>query len=152
LRFLIDHGVDMKTPNSDGWSAFHAAVMKGKLSIARDILDTGFDVNYAGHQSRTALHQAVASNRQESVKFLLSHHAKKDVRDEDSQLPVHIAIDYGSLDALQALPLSSKDFNSKDFNGRSLVCFAAESGDDELLRILLEKENKLKKPHKSSLH
>ena len=152
LKFLIDYGLDMKTPNSDGWSAFHAAVMKGKLSIARDILDTGFDVNYADYQSRTALHQAVASNRPESVKFLLSHHAKKHVRDEDSQLPVHIAIDYGSFGALEALQLSPEDFNSKDFGGQSLVSFAAESGDDELLRILLKKERKLKKPQNSSLH
>ena len=152
LKFLIDQGIDMKTPNSDGWSAFHAAVMIGQLSIAGDILNTGFDINYAGHQSRTALHQAIASNQPESVEFLVSHHPKMNIRDEDLQLPIHIAIDRGSTDALQDLPLSAEDFNSNDFGGQSLVSFAAGSGDNKLLRILLEKEGKLEEPRKSSLH
>ncbi|MBE3042648.1 ankyrin repeat domain-containing protein [Candidatus Bathyarchaeota archaeon] len=151
LSFLIHREVDLKTPSSDGWSALHSAAMTGNMSIARAILDTGFDVNYSGHASRTALHQAVAADQPSAVAFLLSNGADPSVRDENAQLPVHIAIDYGAMAALRALPLTIGDFAVPEFDGKTLVGLASESGDSALLTTLLAIERTLYPGHQGSL-
>ncbi|KAF2194332.1 ankyrin, partial [Zopfia rhizophila CBS 207.26] len=143
LRTLMDMKVDMKIPNSDGWSPIHAAAMKGKLGIIGALLDSGIDVNYAGYRGRTPLHQALAANRPESVSFLISKGAKTNILDDDSIRPVHLAVDFGATEALKALPLTIEDFEAKALNGQNKLGFtplllACEEGRVDVLKLLIE--------------
>ncbi len=58
LRFLIDRGSDINSPNEEGFIPLHLASRYGHVEAARLLLDRGSDVNAREANHWTPLHYA----------------------------------------------------------------------------------------------
>jgi len=45
VKFLLDHGADIKESNEDGWTALHGAALAGHQTIAQYLVDHDADLN-----------------------------------------------------------------------------------------------------------
>ncbi|KAJ3498956.1 hypothetical protein NLG97_g718 [Lecanicillium saksenae] len=152
VHLLVNNGVDLATPSTEGWSALHTASMAGKIGMMQLILNKGVGINYQGHKSRTALHQAIAANQPTSTSFLLEKGADTSLLDEDLQNYINIALDYSAIDALPALKLQPNQFTEKNYGGKTLVALAADSENTGMLRALLTIEGNFGTDYTTSFH
>lgn len=150
LHLLINNGVDLKTPNLDGWGALHAATMAGKLDMMKLILSKGVGVNYQGHKSRTALHQAIAADQAAAYTFLMQNGADNSILDEDSQGCIRLALDYSATEVLAVLNLQPYHFTGNSYDGKTLVALAAESDNGSIISCLLKIEAGFSAEHTTS--
>ena len=82
VRLLLDHGAD---PNAQAYSGgqfslttpLHRAIEFGKIETARLLLERGASVEVKDWAGRTPLDVASGEQREEIIKFLSEHRAKR---------------------------------------------------------------------------
>ncbi|XP_050305932.1 protein fem-1 homolog C isoform X2 [Anthonomus grandis grandis] len=73
VRYLVQHGAEINTPNFNGGTCLINSVQSVKL--CHFLLENGADVNAKDIQNKTALHYAIQEHRLESTKLLLEYGA-----------------------------------------------------------------------------
>ena len=68
----------------------HLASRKGYVSIAKELVTMGSDINVLDSNSMTPLHNACLSENVPMMKMLLENGAKVDVADENQLTPLHV--------------------------------------------------------------
>jgi ankyrin repeat protein len=101
MKALLDHGADPKRSLANGTNTM-AVALSGRVARAltpetpmfqavRLLLDRGVDVNTAGANGATLLHQSV--DRGEAfVRMLIEHGARLDLKDASGRTPLDIAL------------------------------------------------------------
>jgi ankyrin repeat protein len=104
VRLLLKHGADLmvRSRNSNGNTALHAALAGRSLETARLLLVAGADVNAADAAAWTPLHLAVDSGSVELVILILDERPFVDPENGDGLTPLALARKKG-LDAIAAL-------------------------------------------------
>ncbi len=107
-RFHLD--INMK--NLDGLTALHVAIKEKRPAIAAELVRAGADLDRASYDKQTALHFASGGCREdlEIVKCLLEAGASVDVRDKNSNTPLHLSM-LPNPDAASLLLLYGCDIN-----------------------------------------
>lgn len=78
-KVLQQAGYNLTTPQKDGNTLYHLAIMKSDLSLLKKIEPLQVDVNAKNKEGLTALHKAAMLSKDDSIlKYLLSIGAKKD--------------------------------------------------------------------------
>jgi ankyrin repeat protein len=75
VKLLLNNGVAVNVPD-DGRPPLHAAVYKGRLNIAKELLAHGADGNATNSQSQTPLGTAIEEKNSAAIKFLKARNAK----------------------------------------------------------------------------
>lgn len=81
LKILQQTGLNFTTPQKDGNTIYHLAVVKNDLSLLKIIQPLGADVNAKNKEGVTPLHKAAMMSKDDSIlQYLVSIGAKKDVK------------------------------------------------------------------------
>jgi TonB family protein len=109
--FLKKEKTDVNVKNSDGENALMLASYNGKSDIAEMLLDHGANINSQTKQGETVLMFAIFGKHPETAQMLINRGAD----------------------------LQKKTFRTQVYDGSNALIMAAESGQAEIVRLLLEK-------------
>lgn len=139
---LIRAGADLSAVDNQGATPFLAACSSSPEMVA-ELLARGVDPLIRNRQGQTALHLACQSNQAEVAKLVIGRFQDVDLRDNQSQTPLLLAI-YRNNSQLAELLLKqgadpNNDVSSQEQNQPDpAICYAAKTGNQELLKILIE--------------
>jgi ankyrin repeat protein len=129
-------------PPDDELTVFEAAAF-GRLNALRRILDDDpADVNAFSGDGFTALHLAVFGGREEAARLLLERGANPNVVSTNEAVrvaPLGTAAFVRSVPLARVLLDSGADVNGRGEGGFTALHSAAQNGDEELARLLLER-------------
>lgn len=137
---LIAMGADVNLVNNKGLSCLHFIQ---NYKITGILLYAGVYINPQESNGLTPLHLAAAhKNHQKDecckVTLLLYHGANPHIPDHQGKKPLHVAVQYNNLRAVQALLRKQVDSNAADMNGWTPLHYAAKyNSSDEITRNLL---------------
>lgn len=109
---------------------------EGNVSIVKELIENGADVNASNKDGITALHAAVRANNIDCVDILLENGAYVDPLDADGSTPIHYVAEIGSVEILESLieiaieKLENSDDSDKP--AKNLVCLQNFSGNTAL--------------------
>ena len=133
--------------NHAGITALHAACRRGNVVMVNILLRiTGIDINQTDNHGNTPLHSACAGGSVDVVTALLNSNAK--ILEENNTLgmhPFHVAVVNQSLDVVKMLEADRKVakikeelLHAKENDGNTMFLLAVKSGDDEMVKFLLD--------------
>lgn len=98
IKLLQDKGLNLSTPQKDGNTLYHLAVIKNDLALLKKIADLNIDVNAKNKDGLTALHKAAMISKDDTIlKYLLSIGAKKEIVTDFDESPYALAKENESL-------------------------------------------------------
>ena len=88
VRGILAAGVDVDARSASGETALHFAMFPKNLTVARLLLDYGFDPNaIAARNGYTPLHNAVAFDNADAARLLLQYRANRNIRSLNGLTP-----------------------------------------------------------------
>ncbi|KAM0799116.1 ankyrin repeat-containing domain protein [Usnea florida] len=144
-QMLLDHGASVESKDNRGVRPVHKAIICGQANILRRLLDNGVDVKTPVNDGRTAFSLAAAeAGRALSLSILLESITVNDIKEGrwgdllveasycnasfvDSAAVVQAILDKGADVSLR----------SKDYNQRTALHCAAETGQRRVVEVLL---------------
>lgn len=80
IKLLQDKGLNLATPQKDGNTLYHLAIIKNDLNLLKKIADLNIDINAKNKDGLTVLHKAAMISKDDTIlKYLLSIGAKKEI-------------------------------------------------------------------------
>lgn len=80
IKLLQDKGLNLATPQKDGNTLYHFAVIKNDLALLKKIAALNIDINAKNKDGLTALHKAAMISKDDAIlKYLISMGAKKEI-------------------------------------------------------------------------
>lgn len=98
IKLLQDKGLNLASPQKDGNTLYHFAVVKNDLTLLKKIADLNIDVNIKNKDGLTALHKAAMISKDDTIlKYLVSIGAKKDINTDFDESTYALAKENESL-------------------------------------------------------
>jgi ankyrin repeat protein len=139
FKALIEKGANWKAPSEDGDSWLSVAISNGCKEIANYLIDIGADINAKGQFGSTPLFKAVEDGETEMALLLLERGASfKEDPDGFQNTPNKVA-EKGNAIVLQKMIDLGLDVHAEDSYEGTLLCIAAQHGQLEVFRLLLNK-------------
>lgn len=92
LTVLKDKGINFATPQKDGNTVLHIAVIKNNINLLKKLEGLNVDINAKNKEGLTALHKAAMVAKDDSVlQYLLALGAKKDIKTEFDETAYDLA-------------------------------------------------------------
>lgn len=113
-------------------------IQAGDLERARELIDSGADVDAAQGDGTTPLHWAVYRLDAGLVDALLARGAKADVVNLYGSTPLAEAVKAGRADLVAKLLAAGADVESPNQDGQTALMLAARSGATDAARVLIE--------------
>ena len=145
---LLSYGVNVDQTYVDNDSPLKTASAKGDLELVKEFIKRGADVNFRGEGNIDALHSAVMSTNENSLKImkeLLDAGAEVDV-EYGWEEPVPILLDTIGVDEskcdlekFKMLAEYGADINYVDSYGYPLIRYAVQSGCLDIVKYLVSK-------------
>ena len=137
---------EVNKTNHAGITALHAACRRGNDSMVNTLLNISFTkVNQPDKQYNTPLHSACASGCVDVITALLNAGAKIFDRNKLGMHPFHVAVANQSMDVVKMIEADRrvaefKDelLHAKDNDGNTMFLLAVKSGDDKMVKFLLD--------------
>ncbi|MFV5700094.1 ankyrin repeat domain-containing protein [Flavobacterium sp. ZT3R17] len=83
IKLLQDKGLNLATPQKDGSTLYHLAIIKNDLALLKKIADLNIDINAKNKDGLTALHKAAMISKDDTIlKYLVSIGANKEITTE----------------------------------------------------------------------
>jgi ankyrin repeat protein len=97
-KLLQDKGVNLATPQKDGNTLYHLAVIKNDLALLKKIDNLNIDINTKNKDGLTALHKAAMISKNDTLlKYLISKGAKTDIKTDFDESAYALAKENESL-------------------------------------------------------
>ncbi|CAH3168725.1 unnamed protein product [Pocillopora meandrina] len=140
VNLLLSKRADPHLRNFMGRNLLHAAAEGGNSSIVMRVLSCDIDINSKDDESSvTPLTVAVKHNHVEVVKYLLQKGADISLTTESKKRnALHIASQYGSVEAMEMLLSYDLRPDSRDGEGNTPLACAAACGQIEAVNCLLK--------------
>jgi ankyrin repeat protein len=146
VQSLIDRGADPNTECDDWndnyqvvkWTPLHVALRKGRMEIARVLLEHGADVNYQDKFGKSSLHLASRHRSNDLARLLLDHGANLNALDTWGETALHSASSYGKVEVVTLLLEYGANVDARSNPGRAPLHCAADAGHLEVVQVLLD--------------
>lgn len=136
VRTLLDRGASVQVQEMYGRNAYHFAAESGNIEMITLIREAGGNAMARDKNGRTPL-TLVLANSDESIRAVLG--SDTDLSDSDGNTPIHIAVmQKAAPEKLRLLISMGYPINRRNSDGLTALAEAANSGQAELLRVLLE--------------
>lgn len=139
-ELLLSHGADVNARSTkDGMTPFLRAVRSSKISLARQLLSMGADLQATDSTGLTALHLAASGGDVSMAEFLLTRGAEVNPQWE-GETPLHWASYDGRYEIVRCLLAHGADPNLTDGQGMTPLAWAAkvDHGNVRVLEALLD--------------
>ena len=88
IKVLQDKGLNLATPQKDGNTLYHLAIIKNDMVLLKKIADLHLDINAKNKDGLTALHKAAMISKDDVIlKYLVSIGAKKEITTDFAESP-----------------------------------------------------------------
>jgi ankyrin len=114
------------------------AAARADVTVVRQLLASGADVNAADDEGTTPLHWAVWADDEATVQELLTARASATVVNAFHVTPLSIAADHGNPAIVRHLLAAGAKADDVDTSGQTLLTAAVRSGNVETVRLLIE--------------
>ncbi len=140
VRTLLAQKVDVNTPEGDGATALHWAVVRDDVEVVESLLRAGADVDAANDYGVTPLTLACTNRNAAVVEQLLGAGADPNATTEMGETALMSCAGTGSAAALEALfEHGASNVNaSEKSHGQTALMWAAAQENPEAVRVLLE--------------
>ena len=126
--------------SDNGISALITAAKLGEISLARELLESGADINHRDKEGYSPLHMAAYKGHSHFIDFLLENHAVIDILDQHCRTPLMLACWRGHMDIVQKLITRGCDLNQQTRHDEiSALTYALEQGQLAIARLLINK-------------
>lgn len=141
LKYFTKKGVDVNQVDAEGNTPLMLASYRNNLAVVEFFASETKDINAANKKGQTALNNALAGNTTEVVNYLLSEGAEVNEYSGKAMMESYKSGEEKELQAKVAA-LYSEDFNPSGVqeNGNTLLHYAAEQNDLELMKMTLNWE------------
>ena len=143
-RLFLQEGADVNAVSEGEAPALFKAAELGKHKIVKLLLEYGANTEARGRSHHTALFPAAQKNHCDALKLLLEAGANVNARDgNDQNILLLLASEKSekhvkwSADVIRILLDSSIDLEVRDKDGRTALLWAAATGKELLVRLLL---------------
>ncbi|XP_067661816.1 serine/threonine-protein phosphatase 6 regulatory ankyrin repeat subunit B-like [Haliotis asinina] len=139
VELLVKNEIDLSLTDEDGHTILHLVSYKGCVDVLKYLLSlNSLDINNRGWNKMTPVMLAADHGHKEVIELLLNHRADLSISDKAGNNILHIACDSGHIDVVQyLLSLKLLGINSRGWNKRTPVMFAAEEGHKEVIELLI---------------
>lgn len=144
IRGMKDEDIDIDVREGTyGQTPLIYACRAGHVGVARELLSRGADVNSISGKGRSALYEAVESDKEEVVELLLlQDNLKVNAINakESNRTALTLAADLRHVNILdRLLGHPAIDANHQEIGGHTALSLASAKGHEEIVRSLLEK-------------
>ncbi|XP_042873333.1 ankyrin repeat and death domain-containing protein 1A-like [Penaeus japonicus] len=151
VKILIGNGADVNTRNYEGMTPLHLASWGGHSEVITVLLEHGADGNAKTAEGMTAMHLASMGGHVSSMETLAT---KCDFgsTNRDGKSALHLAAEYGNMDAVRWLTLQGHDVSQRDASGRTPFQYAKEEGQKKVAEFLANREGDTQNRRCAELH
>ena len=144
VELLLKSGADVCDKTSIKKTALHFAAESGHLSVVELLLKSGADVSEEDINLKRALHFAVQSSHLPMVELQPKNSADVQARDQRGPTALLEAVQYEAEPVdresmARILLCSGADVEARDESGRTALIYAAESGLELVVQLLLDR-------------
>eukprot|EP01088_Endostelium_zonatum_P003296 TRINITY_DN14505_c0_g1_i1.p1 TRINITY_DN14505_c0_g1~~TRINITY_DN14505_c0_g1_i1.p1 ORF type:complete len:1444 (-),score=545.59 TRINITY_DN14505_c0_g1_i1:103-4434(-) len=144
VKLLLDAKANIDHTDADGSTCLHYASFGGNLEVVKLLLKTKIKLDARDQDGATALQHASYNGNLDLVKLLIDKGASAKQKDYGGNSPLHTAAYNNKLDVVKFfLALPDVDVDSKDREGATPLHKAAFMGDEEILKLLIDKGAKV---------
>ncbi len=129
VKKLVKRGADLQAKDKDGWTVLHYAAEKGHLDTVKWLVEKGAKLQAKDNHGETALDW---TSNNEVKKWLREHVA---INNDNMFKAAHDQ----NWTLVKKLVEKGADLQAKDNSGRTVLHFAAMSGDLDTVKWLVEK-------------
>ncbi|ETW00044.1 hypothetical protein, variant 3 [Aphanomyces invadans] len=137
---LIQH---IHFQNKKGESALHVAISEGELSMVEFLCNQGANVNLQDKKGgNTTIMLTLAQQPRHFLailEVLLKHQPDLTLKDTTGQTALHLAVQYGSTNAVELLLASKTNQDIRDSKGMTPLLVAAGKGGVHIVELLVSK-------------
>ncbi len=138
INWLLAHQADKNIPDKEGRLPFHYAAKNGFTGI-KALAPENIDIQ--DNEGRTALSWA-ACKEPVVLRYLLELGANLNLTDKKGNLPIHYAAQAKEEGSFNDLYWRYNDINVKGEDERTALSFAAEAGNTQRVKSILQKTDK----------
>ncbi|KAH0489651.1 hypothetical protein TgHK011_010069 [Trichoderma gracile] len=144
---LLTYGADINAKDIEGYTPLYLAITEGTAKVAALLIDRGADVAIAEEDGRTPLHMALSRGEDglEIAKKLLNfdpivegHNPYVNTTAEGDATPLHVAAEYGPLEAVKMLLHLGADKDQADGYGQTALLIAMYQENWDIAEELLK--------------
>ncbi|CAL9042438.1 unnamed protein product [Musa banksii] len=134
-KYLLEQGADPSASSDLGATPLHHAAGTGNIELLNLLFSKGVNVE-SQSDAGTPLIWAAGHGQEESVQFLLEHHANANAETDDNITPLLSAVAAGSLPCLELLLQAGANPNASA-GGATPLHVAADNGSREIVSCLI---------------
>ncbi len=148
IAYLIQVGADVNAKHEGGENVLFEMATRGDvdIEIARLILGAGIDLAYSHPNYGTVLAWAANCGRTELVRLLIERGADVNAGAEKKESPIAQAMMGGHHEIVKLLFAAGAGANSKNYGGWTLLEYATEENDKELVKAILARQKEQETP------
>ena len=141
FRYFIQKGFDVNENTKDSKNSFHIAAQNGHFTLCKSLLENyKLDINKTDAEGSTLIHSAAECGNIELIQCLVDKGCDIYRKKKNGMNSLHIAALNNHFRLCKVLlEKANFDIHLLDYNGASVIYFAAHTGDLDLFQYLAEK-------------
>jgi ankyrin repeat protein len=139
LKYLLEHGAEVKGRNTAGQSPLLFAAEHGREDAAKMLIEHGADINDSDLKGNNSLFIAACKGYSGFISLLAGHGVNVRSALADGRTPLMCAIQEGHLDTALVLLEHGAPVNARNNSGATALSDAARNGDVTAVHLLLAK-------------
>jgi ankyrin repeat protein len=143
VKLLVQRGADINASGGAGWTALHYAAGWGRKEMVAFLLSKGAQARCTDEDGETPLRAAFMAGQVRVMKMLLQHMGLQGLEEriEMEWTPLMEACGEGKVGLVREVVqhMEGQELEETDNRGRTALHWAALSGHDEVVAILLDK-------------